>query len=455
MNSLPRRSVHESGPLQGIRPAQWVALGFLAAIGVGTVLLALPVSHAEGETIGVLAALFTATSAVCVTGLIVVDTGSAFSPFGQAVVLALIQVGGLGILTLGALAAMIVGGRVGYRQRMQLQAQVNALHVGGIVRLVRSIFVLVVVTEVILTAILWTRMAPRHGVWEGLWHAAFHAVSAFNNAGFSTYADSLAGYTGDVAVLLVVAVGFVVGGLGHQVSIELGRVARSARRRLTLHARLVLGVSAGLLVLATLAVAVLEWTNPATLGPLTTVEKLVASFFQGATPRTAGFNSVDTGSMRPATLVVTMLLMYIGGSPGSTAGGIKTVTFFVLAGSAWSFARGHGELELGGRRLARELVVRAAVIAFLGAMVIVTAFTALLLVEPDLAFVPLLFETVSAFGTVGLSMGVTADLGAAGRWIVITLMLVGRLGPLTAALALVETPRAKLVRRPSEDVMIG
>ncbi len=447
--------MHEPGPPRGIRPAQWVALGFLAAIGVGTVLLSLPASHAEGASIGVLDALFTATSAVCVTGLIVVDTGSDFSPFGQVVVMLLIQVGGLGILTLGALAAMVVGGRVGYRQRMQLQAQVNALHVGGIVRLVRNIFVLVVAAEVILTAILWTRMAPRHGLWDGLWHAAFHAVSAFNNAGFSTYADSLAGFAGDAAVLLVVATGFVVGGLGYQVSIEMGRVVRGAKRRLTLHARLVLGVSAGLLALATLAVAALEWTNPATLGPLATDEKLVASFFQGATPRTAGFNSVDIGSMRPATLVVTMLLMFIGGSPGSTAGGIKTVTFFVLAGSAWSFARGHGELELGGRRLARELVVRAAVIAFLGTMVVAAAFTALLLVEPELEFVPLLFETVSAFGTVGLSMGVTADLGAAGRWIVIVLMLVGRLGPLTAALALVETPRAKLVRRPAEDVMIG
>jgi len=203
------------------------------------------------------------------------------------------------------------------------------------------------------------------------------------------------------------------------------------------------------------AVALFEWTNPATLGALGFGERLLAALFQSATPRTAGFNTLDYGSMRPATLAVTMLLMFIGGSPGSTAGGIKTVTFFVLAGSAWSWARGHGELEIGGRRLATELVVRAAVIAFLGMMVIGTAFTVLVSLEPKLGFAPLLFETVSAFGTVGLSMGVTAELGPTSRVVLVLLMLIGRLGPLTAALALVETPRAKLVSRPSEDVMIG
>ncbi len=438
-----------------MRPAQWVAGSFLAAILVGAALLALPASHAPGAEIGLLDALFTATSAVCVTGLIVVDTGTAFSRFGQLVILALIQVGGLGILTLGALAALLVGSRVGYRQRMQLQAQVHALHVGGVVRLVRGILVLVVTAEAAITLALWSRLAPLHGTWEGLYQAAFHAISAFNNSGFSTYADSLVGFTGDAVTVLVIGTSLVAGGLGHQVLIELGLRLRRARRRLSLHARLALGVSVGLLAFGWLAVAVLEWTNPATLGALPTGERLLAAAFQSATPRTAGFNVVDVGAMRPATLAVTMLLMFIGGSPGSTAGGIKTVTFFVLAGSAWSWARGHGELELAGRRLAAELVVRASVIAFLGAMVVGAGATALLVFDAQLGFLPLLFETVSAFGTVGLSMGVTPELGSGSRWVVIALMLIGRLGPLTAALALVEAPRAKLVRRPSEDVMIG
>ena len=432
-----------------------MAASFLVTILIGTVLLALPVSHAPGSQIGLLDALFTATSAVCVTGLIVVDTGSAFSPFGQAIIALLIQAGGLGILTLGALAALMVGGRVGYRQRMNLQAQTNTLHVGGVVRLVRGIVLLVAAAEVAILLVLWARFAPVHGAWQGLWTATFHAISAFNNAGFSTYSDNLAGYVGDVTVTLTVAAAFIAGGLGHQVLIESGRRLRRQTRRLRLHARLVLLSTVGLLAFGAVAVALFEWTNPATLGALGFGERLLAALFQSATPRTAGFNTLDYDSMRPATLAVTMLLMFIGGSPGSTAGGIKTVTFFVLAGSAWSWARGHGELEIGGRRLATELVVRAAVIAFLGMMVIGTAFTVLVSLEPKLGFAPLLFETVSAFGTVGLSMGVTAELGPTSRVVLVLLMLIGRLGPLTAALALVETPRAKLVSRPSEDVMIG
>jgi trk system potassium uptake protein TrkH len=455
VDPLPSRPVRRPGRPGGLRPAQWIAASFLLAILVGTGLLALPVSHAEGAEVGVLDALFTATSAVCVTGLVVVDTGAAFSRVGQVVILLLIQAGGLGILTLGALAALLVGSRVGYRQRMRLQAQVNALHVGGVVRLVRGILILVAAFEAVLTLILWTRYAPRHGLGEGLFQALFHAVSAFNNAGFSTYDASLIGRVGDVVLVGTILAGLVVGGLGHPVLIEVGRRLRGARRSLTLHARLALGVSAGLLAFGAVAVAALEWGNPATLGGLPPAERLLAALFQSATPRTAGFTTVEVAELRPATLVVTMLLMFIGGSPGSTAGGIKTVTFFVLAGSAWSWARGHGELELAGRRLATELAVRASVIAFLAAMVIVAGVVALLAFDARLGFAPLVFEAVSAFGTVGLSMGVTADLGAGSRLVVIALMVIGRLGPLTAALALVETPRAKLVRRPSEDVMIG
>ncbi len=438
-----------------IRPAAFVAAAFLVAIAIGTVLLALPIAHAPGRVVTWSDALFTATSAVCVTGLIVVDTGSDFSRFGQIIVALLIQAGGLGILTLGGLAALIMGSRVGLRQRLHLQQQTGAPHVGGVVRLVRGIAIVVFAAEAVLTLVLWPRFAQEHGVWDGLGVAAFHAVSAFNNAGFSLYPDSLSRYVGDVWIVAPILVAFVAGGIGHRVLLDVLDRLRGRLRRLSLHARMALAMSGGLLVFGALAVAAFEWTNPATLGSLALHEKLWAALFQGATPRTAGFNTVDVGALRPATLALTMLLMFIGGSPGSTAGGIKTVTFFVLAGSAWSWSRGHGELEVWGRRLAVELVVRAGVIAFLGMMIVGAAFTVLVALDPELGFAPLLFEAISAFGTVGLSTGVTGDLSEPARLVVVALMLIGRLGPLTAAVALLERPRAKRVAHPSEDVMIG
>lgn len=446
------RSLNNAGRA---RPTQWVALGFLIAIAVGTVLLALPISHAPGAQVDLLDAVFTATSAVCVTGLIVVDTGTAFSPFGQTVVALLIQAGGLGILTLGALVALLVGSKVGYRQRRQLQQQLGALQTGGVVRLVRGILLVVLAAETLLLAILWPRFAVEHGALDGLAVAAFHAVSAFNNAGFSTYSDSLAGYRADPWVVLTIAGAFIVGGLGHPVLIALARKGRARRRRLPLHARLAIAASVALLLAGTVAIAAFEWRNPATLATLEPGGKWLTAFFQAATPRTAGFSTVDPADAMPATQVLTMMLMFIGGSPGSTAGGIKTVTFLVLLGSAWSWARGRGELAIGGRRLASELVIRAGMIAFLGALVVMIGAIALTALEPRLGALPLTFEAVSAFGTVGLSMGVTEALGPAARWVVIALMLIGRLGPLTVALALVQRPHAAAVRYPSEDVMVG
>lgn len=438
-----------------MRPAALVAGGFLIAIAIGTVLLALPVAHAPGQAVGWSDALFTATSAVCVTGLIVVDTGSAFSLFGRTVIALLIQAGGLGILTLGGLAALLVGSRVGYRQRLHLQRQVGALHLGGVMRLVRGIVIVVVVAEVALTVVLWPRLAAEHGLLGGLGVAAFHAISAFNNAGFSTYADSLGRYVGDAWIVVPILVAFVLGGIGHPVLLTAFGRFRGGGDRFSLHAKMALAMTGALLAFGAIAVAAFEWSNPATLGALSWPERILAALFQGATPRTAGFNTVDVASLRPATLSLMLLLMFIGGSPGSTAGGIKTVTFFVLAGSAWSWSRGHGELEIWGRRLVADLVARAGVIAFLGVMLVGAGFTLLLTLDPHLGFTPLLFESVSAFGTVGLSLGVTPELSEGARLVVVALMLIGRLGPLTAAVALLERSRAKLTSYPAEDVMIG
>lgn len=455
MDVLPTRRVRHPRRQGGPRPAQLIALTFGVAIAVGTILLLLPVSHAPGQAIGFLDALFTATSAVCVTGLIVVDTGGAFSRFGELVILLLIQIGGFGILSLGTIAALLLGRRVGFRQRMQLQAQFNALEVGGVVRLLRRIALLVLGLEALGALAMWPRFAGEEGTWEGLYYALFHSVSAFNNAGFSLYADSLMRFADGALVQGVVLILLLVGGFGYLATLDLARRFRRPHTRMLLHTRLALVTSAALLGVGTVVVAALEWSNPGTLGALSTPGKLAASLFQSATPRTTGFNTIDTAALAPATMTFVMLLMFVGGSPGSTAGGIKTVTFFVLVGSAWNLVRGRGELQLFGRRLATSTVVRAAVIAFLAANTVGLAFTLLLLTDGHLGYRPLLFEAISAFGTVGLTTGLTGELSGPGRAIVIVLMFVGRLGPLTAALALVDQPQEAAVHRPAEEVAVG
>src|SRR5690606_32160888 len=259
---------------------------------------------------------------------IVLDTGTDFSTFGQVVILVLIQLGGLGILSAGTLVALAAGRRIGYRERQQLQSQLNTLQVGGIVRLLRSIAILVVTVEAVGALLLWGPLAAREGLGRGAYLAVFHSSSAFNNAGFSPFRDSLMGYATDPMVNMVVMTLIVVGGVGFVVITDvIARVRHGRTARISLHARIVLAATAVLLVGATVVVAALEWNNPATLGALSPVERPLAALFQAVTPRTAGFNTLDTAALLPGTMLFVMLLMFVGGSPGSTAGGIKTVGF--------------------------------------------------------------------------------------------------------------------------------
>ncbi len=450
-----------SGPAPQARrrrstPAQLIALSFAIAIAIGTALLALPAAHAPGHHIGPLDALFTATSAVCVTGLVVADTGTAFSLFGKLVILLLIQAGGLGILTLGTLVALASGRRIGFRERLGLQAQVNITQVGGVVKLVRRIFLVVFGVELLGTLLLYLPFARLEGTGRGLFYAAFHSVSAFNNAGFAFYADSLTRFLHDPLVNVTVMALIVVGGLGFMVIINVASHFRHGRSvPLTLHSKVVLSGTALLIALGTVVILAFEASNPATLAHLSFPDKLMAALFQSITPRTAGFNTIDFGHVRPATLLFTMLLMFVGGNPGSTAGGIKTVTFLVLVGSAWSVSRGHGELTLFERRIASETAVKASAIALLGMLLVGAAVTALTLTDPGKSLLQLGFESISAFGTVGLSTGITASLSSAGKLIIIALMYLGRLGPLTLALALMERRPERRIKYPEDDVVIG
>lgn len=439
------------------RPAQAIVIAFLGAIAVGTVLLALPVAHAPGVDVSLLDALFTATSAVCVTGLTVVDTGEAFSRFGQTVIMLLIKSGGLGILSLGALLALATGRRLGFEQRLQLQAQTNRLHVGGVVRFIRNLLLFTTGAELLGALLLYVRLRADHGPIEGIFHALFHSISAFNNAGFALYSDSLSGYVADPLVSLTIAALFLVGGLGMIVVFEVADHLQSGTRRYpySLHTRIALATSVVLIVVATVFLLIAEGSNPTTLGSLSPPNKLLAGFFQAVTPRTAGFNTLDYASMQTGSLIFVMLLMFIGGNPGSTAGGVKTTTMAILVTSVWAIARGNDRPVLFGRRIDRKLIMKAAVVSTMAVLTSGGALTLLSFTEPGLDLLPLLFETISAFGTVGLSLGATADLSTPGRLIIISLMFLGRVGLVTFALAVVERQDVPRLRYPKEELVIG
>jgi len=444
-----------------------VLAAFLIAIGVGTLLLALPQARAEGAALSWLDALFMATSAVCVTGLTVVDPGGELSRFGQAVLLLLIKAGGLGILSVGALVAFTAGRRLGIVARLGLQAQTNQLQLGGVVRFVRHLLLFTTAAELIGALALWPAMAREAGAAEGAWLALFHSVSAWNNAGFSLFADSLTRFAADPLVSLVVPALFVTGGLGLVVVVDVatswrarwarrGRPgAAGARVPWSLHTRLALASTLVLAVLGVGGVALLEWSNPATLGALPPGARPIAALFQGLAPRTAGFATVDVAGLTPPTQVLTTALMFVGGNPASTAGGVKTTTMAVLLLAAWAVVRGRGGPVAFSRSIAGELVGRAAAVVTLAISVLVVAIGALAATEPGLPLPALAFEAVSAFGTVGLSLGVTGQLSSAGQGIVVALMLLGRVGLLTFALALAAAPPERALRYPREDVIVG
>jgi trk system potassium uptake protein len=455
MRLLPRQTIVEvTARGKRLTPVQLIALYFFLAIVIGGSLLALPFSHAPGKDVSFLDAIFTATSAICVTGLTVVDTGTTYSTLGQIIILLLIQAGGLGIITLGTLVAFASGRRVGFRERMNLQAQLNAFQVGGVVRLIQRIVLLTFTIEAIGILLLWTRFAPLEGSGKGFYFALFHSVSGFNNAGFGLYSDNLMRFVADPVVNFTIMTLIVLGGLGFIVEMNILAHYREGRRvPFTLHTKTVLALTGFLIALGAVVLLLLEWSH--SFASLPFWQKLMAALFQSVTPRTAGFNTVDYTQMDESSLLFTTLLMFIGASPGSTGGGIKTVTFFVLIGSVWSISRGRGELALFGRRIALDTVIKSAVISVLSLLIIGAMLTLLILTDPDKDVFQLTFEAVSAFATVGLSTGITGAMSEMGKIILILLMYLGRIGPLTFALALIEGAPDKKVRYPVEEVVIG
>ncbi len=435
-------------------PSRVVALSFALAIGVGTVLLVLPVAKQGPGGVGFLTALFTSTSAVCVTGLVTVDVPGTFTSFGQAVILGLIQVGGFGIMTLTSVIALIVAHRLGMRTRLLASAESGGVDPGDLRHVLRGVALFSVAAETVVATVLTVRFLARgDDLGSALWDGVFTSVSAFNNAGFSLWSDSLVGFVDDWTVILVVAAAIVLGGIGFPVVLELVR-ERGGAAGWSLHTKLTLLVTGVLVVLGTVAVLGFEWDNGSTLGALSTPDKLLAALFGGITPRTAGFNSIDYGEATGETLLVTDILMFIGGGSGSTAGGIKVTTFALLGLMVLSEARGDRHVSVFRRRVSARAQRQALVVAFVGINAIVVA-TLALMATSDLYLYQALFEAISAFGTVGLTTGVTDQLDAFGESILIALMFIGRIGPHTVALALVLRERERLFSYPEERPLIG
>lgn len=438
------------------QPARVLAASFLAAILVGTVLLSLPFSAAEGRT-PLLDAFFTATSAVCVTGLIVKDTPVDYSPAGQAVILVLVQLGGLGIMTFSTLIILAARGRVAVRERLLIQSSFHPGIPRDLPSLVRSIFVFTVTIEAAGAALLFTQFAPVTGAARAVPLAVFHSISAFCNAGFSLFSDSLVGFRSHAGVVLTIAALIVLGGIGFPVLREslalAGARARGRRMRPSLHFKLVVATTAFLIVAAAVTLFVLE--RGFSMASLGTGERALSSLFLGVTARTAGFNTVSIAALGPAAVLIMLALMFIGASPASTGGGVKTSTAALLVLIIRARAAAREKAAAFHRTLTGELVFRAFTLVALALGVILVAAAALLAAQPEIGIRAALFEIFSAFGTVGLSMGITPGLGPAGKLIVALTMFVGRVGPLTLLYALGRRRPQGSFEYAEESVLVG
>ena len=415
----------------------------------------LPVAKTGPGGSGFLEALFTATSAVCVTGLAVVDTATYWTPFGQVAILVLIQLGGFGIMSFASLLGVLMARRLGLKSRIQAAAETKSTGFGDVRSVLLGVLRITLVTELLVALALTLRFAVGLGnPWgHSLWLGFFHSVSAFNNAGFALFSDNLMGFVGDPWICLPIAAAIIVGGLGFPVLFELWRRYRRPLHW-TMNTKLVVTGTVALLLAGTAFICALEWSNPKTLGALSTADKLLAGFFQSVVTRTAGFNSLDFGAMHPATWLGTDILMFIGGGPAGTAGGLKITTFAVLFFILLTEVQGGTAVNIFGKRLSRS-VHRQAITIVLLAVALVIGSTMALMLMTDFGLDRLLFETISAFATVGLSTGITASLPPAGQLLLVFLMFIGRLGPVTLASALALRARPIMYEFPKERPLIG
>ncbi|SFE29746.1 TrkH family potassium uptake protein [Roseivivax sediminis] len=433
-----------------LSPPALLASFYLVLVVLGGVFLHLPFANTGGLT--VMDTLFTSMSAVTVTGLTVVDTGGDYTLAGQAGILVLMQLGGLGLVTFAVFVLASLGVQLGLGQRLILREDLNQSSFGDLMQLVKTVFVVALGCEAVGAILLAIVFVPDHGWGPGLWAAVFHAVSAFNNAGFSLWSESLVDYATDPVVNIVVPMLFIIGGLGFVVLNDIRR--KRSWRRFTLHSKIMLVMSLVLIFYGWATFAILEWTNPGTLGAYDdAVSRLVVSWFQAVTPRTAGFNTIDTGEIRDSTALMTMTLMLVGAGSTSTAGGIKVTTFAVLILATLAFFRRESELHLFRRSLGVDEVMKVLALTVVSMLIVLSAIF-FVSITHDGSFLSLAFEICSAFGTVGLTMGATPELDTFGRLVVMTVMFLGRVGPLTLGF-FIATHSAARVRYPPGRIFLG
>mgnify|MGYP000898272770 CR=1 FL=1 len=433
-------------------PPRVLALGFAGLILMGAILLNLPIASKNGESIGFINALFTSASAVCVTGLVVVNTGEFWSLFGQIVIILLIQMGGLGFMTMATIVALLLGKKITIRERLVIKEQLNSETLSGLVKLTKYVVLSTILIEGVGALLLATRFIPTYGFIKGAWFSIFHSISAFCNAGFDLTGDSIAPFVGDTIINLTIAGLIIVGGLGFSVYIDISR--EKSFKRLHLHSKLVIVITIILILIGTISIFIIENNNMLTLGKLSFKEKVLASFFQAVVPRTAGYYSVNIGALYDTTVFLMIILMFIGGSPGSTAGGIKTTTFGAIALTTISIIKGEKDVVVFKKRISDEIINRSLAIVSVGILLVVLVSFILTITE-GAVFLDILFETTSAFATVGLTRGITPYLSNFGKIIITLTMYAGRVGPLTMAFAFGNKKTHMKYRYSEGNILVG
>ncbi|AYA04681.1 potassium transporter TrkH [Acinetobacter sp. WCHAc010034] len=433
-----------------LSPPSILALGFLALIIAGTLLLKLPVSH-HGD-LPWLHAMFTATSAVTITGLSVVNVGEAYTVFGKVVIMLLLQCGGLGFMTFAILAVMSLSPKLGLKQQIMAQETIGQTSLKKVTFTIKGVFLYSLFFEIVGTVILTVAWLQDYNFAQALFYAAFYSISAFNNGGFSLFPNSLMSFADQYVITFTISMLYIIGGIGFLVLMDIKR--NKSWRKLSPNSKLILSTIAGLNVFAFIAIWSLEASNPLTLANMSVGEQAVNAWFHATVPRSSGFNSLPVEQMSDASALVTMMLMFIGGGSLSTAGGIKVGTFIVVLLSVISFLRREDEVRIFNHSVPEKTTFKALAVIFITVTLIFMGFFSLLLIEPKADFLDLLFEAVSAACTVGLSRGITGELQPASLVILMLLMFAGRLGPLTLAY-LIATPKKSRLKHPPSEIQVG